>query len=65
MEDEKELDTKDWPITENEKKKFWDEHILDKYIYPPKVCPVCIKGKLIIRDNTKNKILNPYLILSK
>ena len=31
-EDEKELDTKDWPITENEEKKFWDEHILDKYI---------------------------------
>ena len=45
------------------KKNFWDKEILDKYAYQPSLCPCCKVGKFNIRENTKNKILNPYIIV--
>ncbi len=52
----------DWPIEETEEKNFWDKEILDKYAYPPSLCPCCKVGKFNIRENIKNKILHPYII---
>ena len=52
----------DWPIEETEEKNFLDKEILDKYVYPPSLCLCCKVGKFSIRENKKNKILNPYII---
>ena len=44
------------------RKNFWDKELLKLYIYLPSICPCCHIGKFNIRENNKNKILNPYII---
>ena len=64
-EEEEEIENRKWPISDTKEKEFWDENIINDYIYMPDFCPTFKKGKMSIRENNKNKICNPYLLVCK
>ena len=64
-ENENDLDnesTDDWDIQDAQEKQFWDNHITNQYTY--QYCPTCHIGKLTIKENNKNKFLNPYVYVA-
>ena len=60
---EQDGETENWDIKPEDEKKFWDDHIINEYTYQPEICPTCHKGKLYFRENNKNILLNPYILL--
>ena len=62
---EQDGETENWDIKPEDEKKFWDDHTINEYTYQPEICPTCHKGKLYLRENNKNILLNhSYVIIS-
>ena len=60
---EQKIEKENWDIKPEDEKKFWMEHIINEYTYQPEICPTCSKGKLNLKENNKNNLMNPYLLV--
>lgn len=51
---------KQWNINLEKEKIFWKENILNKFVYSPKICPLCNKLSLKVYENNSDSIINPF-----
>ena len=50
----------EWNINPEKEKIFWKEQILNKFVFPPKICPLCIKLSFKVYENHSDSIINPF-----
>ena len=50
---------KNWGISIEQERKFWDKYLINILIPVPKNCKYCEKGIIYLRK--KDSLINPYL----
>ena len=47
-------------INPSEEKEIWREEIINKYSYPPNICPSCYHNSFRIYERKKANLLNSF-----
>ena len=49
-----------WNINQEKEKILLKEHILNKFVFPPKICPLCNELSFNVYENHSDSIINPF-----